>query len=75
MAADPDLAAHVSVPDVIPELSSRSVLTSEFVPGSHIDKVCASMFAPPLQGHKYKGSLGMVHGDIREWNSCWLVKC
>lgn len=39
VAAHPDLRDHVSVPAVIPELSSRSILASEYVPGSHIDKV------------------------------------
>ena len=39
VAAHPDLRDHVNVPDVIPALSSRSVLASEFVPGAHIDKV------------------------------------
>lgn len=39
VAAHPDLRDHVSVPAVIPELSSSSILASEYVPGSHIDKV------------------------------------
>lgn len=30
---------HFHVPDVIPELSTEQVLTSEWVPGVHIDKV------------------------------------
>lgn len=30
---------YFHVPDVVPELSTRQVLTSEWVPGVHIDKV------------------------------------
>lgn len=34
-------AQYFHVPDVIPELSTEQVLTSEWVPGVHIDKVRA----------------------------------
>ncbi len=33
------LSQYCYVPDVIPELSTEQVLTSEWVPGVHIDKV------------------------------------
>ena len=36
---DPDLRDVVSVPDVITELSTPHLLTTEWVPGAHIDKV------------------------------------
>lgn len=36
---DADFQAIMHVPKVIPELCSHSVLTSEWVPGVHIDKV------------------------------------
>lgn len=39
IADDPDLRDHVTIPEVIGELSSKQVLTSEFVPGVAIDKV------------------------------------
>eukprot|EP00882_Tetradesmus_deserticola_P024370 GHRQ01026631.1.p1 GENE.GHRQ01026631.1~~GHRQ01026631.1.p1 ORF type:complete len:190 (+),score=97.72 GHRQ01026631.1:787-1356(+) len=39
VAADPELAAVFYVPDVIPELSSQQVLTTEWVNGVTIDKV------------------------------------
>ena len=35
---DPDFKDIMHVPRVIPELCSHSVLTSEWVPGVHIDK-------------------------------------
>ena len=38
---DADFQAIMHVPKVIPELCSHSVLTSEWVPGVHIDKVQA----------------------------------
>ena len=37
--ADPELSRHVSVPRTVPELSTRSVMTSEWVHGVPIDKV------------------------------------
>ncbi|GFR41327.1 hypothetical protein Agub_g2011 [Astrephomene gubernaculifera] len=40
IAADPRLAPHFHVPDVVPELSSPRILTSEWVQGVPIDKVC-----------------------------------
>ncbi|KAG2498015.1 hypothetical protein HYH03_004273 [Edaphochlamys debaryana] len=40
IAADPSLAAHFHVPAVVPALSSRRVLTTEWVAGVPIDKVC-----------------------------------
>lgn len=39
IAGDPSTAQYFHVPDVVPELSTRQVLTSEWVPGVHIDKV------------------------------------
>jgi len=42
VAADPALAPHVVVPDVVGDLSSRLVLTSEWVDGDAIDKVAAA---------------------------------
>lgn len=42
VAADPDLRQHAIVPDVIDDLSSRLVLTSEWVAGAAIDKVAAA---------------------------------
>ena len=39
VAAEPDLAPVVSVPAVITELSTPRLLTTEWVPGVHIDKV------------------------------------
>lgn len=38
-AGDPRLSRGFHVPDVIPELSSERVLTTEWVPGESIDKV------------------------------------
>lgn len=38
---DPDLGRNVHVPDVISELSTPRLLTTEWVPGSHIDKANA----------------------------------
>ena len=38
IAADPSLAMAVSVPYVVEELSTPRLLTSEWVPGVHIDK-------------------------------------
>eukprot|EP00198_Chlamydomonas_reinhardtii_P013183 XP_001702520.1 ubiquinone biosynthesis protein [Chlamydomonas reinhardtii] len=39
-AADPALAPHFHVPDVVPQLSSARVLTTEWVQGVPIDRVC-----------------------------------
>lgn len=39
LAGEPDLASRFRVPAVVPGLSSRAVLTSEWVPGVHIDAV------------------------------------
>lgn len=39
---DPELRDVVSVPDVIGELCTRHLLTTEWVPGAHIDKACVS---------------------------------
>ncbi|KXZ56495.1 hypothetical protein GPECTOR_1g443 [Gonium pectorale] len=39
IAGDPELAPHFAVPDVVPELSSARVLTTEWVRGVPIDKV------------------------------------
>lgn len=36
---DPALRDHIIVPEVIPHLCGRQVLTSEFVPGVSVDKV------------------------------------
>ena len=41
ISSDPDLAESFNVPDVIDELSGKTVITSEWVPGVHIDKVHA----------------------------------
>ncbi len=39
IAADAALAPHFHVPDVVPELSSPRILTTEWVRGVPIDKV------------------------------------
>ena len=39
ISSDPDLAESFNVPDIIDELSGKTVITSEWVPGVHIDKV------------------------------------
>ena len=39
VAEDPFCAQHFRVPAVVPELSSRRILTSEWAPGIHIDRV------------------------------------
>lgn len=46
---DADFKGIMHVPEIIPELCSHSVLTSEWVPGVHIDKVqnLPSAFAIP----------------------------
>lgn len=36
--ADTDFALHVHVPDVVTELCTPRLLTTEWVPGVHIDK-------------------------------------
>lgn len=36
--ADTDFALHVRVPGVVPELCTPRLLTTEWVPGVHIDK-------------------------------------
>ena len=36
--ADTDFALHVRVPSVVPELCTPRLLTTEWVPGVHIDK-------------------------------------
>jgi len=36
--ADTDFALHVRVPDVVSELCTSRLLTTEWVPGVHIDK-------------------------------------
>jgi aarF domain-containing kinase len=41
ISSDPDLADNFNVPDIIDELSGKTVITSEWVPGVHIDKVQA----------------------------------
>ena len=41
ISSDPDLAESFNVPDIIDELSGKTVITSEWVPGVHIDKVLA----------------------------------
>ncbi len=41
ISSDPDLAENFNVPDIIDELSGKTVITSEWVPGVHIDKVQA----------------------------------
>ena len=43
--ADTDFALHVRVPDVVSELCTSRLLTTEWVPGVHIDK--ASDFRMP----------------------------
>ena len=40
LSTDAELSDHMRVPDVIDELSGKTVITSEWVPGVHIDKVC-----------------------------------
>ena len=40
LSTDAELSEHMRVPDVIDELSGKTVITSEWVPGVHIDKVC-----------------------------------
>lgn len=42
IGGDPQLAPHFNVPAVIPDLCSGAVLTTEWVPGVHIDK-CVSL--------------------------------
>lgn len=44
IADDPDFKHVMSVPAVVPELSSSSVLCTEWVPGVHIDKVMLTSF-------------------------------
>ena len=39
ISTDPGLAENFNVPDIIDELSGKTVITSEWVPGVHIDKV------------------------------------
>lgn len=39
LEADPELRVGVGVPAVIPSLSREAVITTELVPGVHIDKV------------------------------------
>jgi hypothetical protein len=41
--ADPDLGRNVNVPEVITHLSTQRLLTTEWVPGAHVDKA-----RPPL---------------------------
>ena len=41
VSSDPELAESFNVPDIIDELSGKTVITSEWVPGVHIDKVTA----------------------------------
>lgn len=41
ISSDPELAESFNVPDIIDELSGKTVITSEWVPGVHIDKVHA----------------------------------
>ena len=43
ISTDPDLAENFNVPDIIDELSGKTVITSEWVPGVHIDKVILDM--------------------------------
>ena len=38
ISSDPDLAESFNVPNIIDELSGKTVITSEWVPGVHIDK-------------------------------------
>lgn len=45
---DPEFSRNVHVPAVIPELSSPSVLCSEWVPGVHIDKVHLHLRLPQI---------------------------
>ena len=40
VANDPELNSVVDVPDTVPELSSPRIMTSEWVHGLPIDKVC-----------------------------------
>lgn len=39
IGTDAYTSRHFTVPDVVPELSAERVLTTEWVPGVHIDKV------------------------------------
>ena len=41
ISSDPDLAESFNVPNIIDELSGKTVITSEWVPGVHIDKASA----------------------------------
>lgn len=43
--ADPNFDAIFAVPAVVPELSTRSVLTTELVAGVHIDNVRAGFYS------------------------------
>ena len=52
LSTDAELSEHMSVPDVIDELSGKTVLTSEWVPGVHIDKVSSLSPCP-------------THGDVQ----------
>ena len=44
VSSDPDLAESFNVPDIIDDLSGKTVITSEWVPGVHIDKVKHSLY-------------------------------
>lgn len=43
VAADEGFHINVNVPQVITELCTPRLLTTELVPGAHIDKVCLSL--------------------------------
>ena len=51
---DPELRDVVSVPDVIGELCTRHLLTTEWVPGAHIDKVRAPPAAASGAGASWR---------------------
>ena len=57
---DPDLRDVVSVPDVVGELCTRHLLTTEWVPGAHIDKVEAPSATAGGAGASWRRTLVVV---------------
>ncbi|GLC45729.1 hypothetical protein PLESTF_000598400 [Pleodorina starrii] len=66
ISADPSLAAHFHVPDVIPSLSSQRILTSEWVRGVPIDKVC--QLSQPVRDAVGSRLLQLTLRELFEWH-------
>ena len=74
VAADPELRESVSVPDVVAELSTPRLLTTEWVPGAHIDKVrpqAPGLHLTSFQTHALAPCQLFPHNCLSQQGSPW----